>query len=132
MPNPNKKMSTEFLPWLAESAHANARGVKKQHDDMGVTGYIEPALLNSYADPPSPMTTLKYRLWTRQDNLEFIGHLDANAATSGTVAFVLIEPFWRSYDISFLTDIYDGANFAVARCFIDSTNGEVSYVWPAV
>ena len=132
MPDPNKKLSTDFLPWLAESANENMRGVGKLRSDMGVTGFIEPTLLNGYAAPGGSMSSVQYRLWTKTNSLEFGGHIDASGATSGTVAFILIRPFWPPYDISFLTDIYDGVNFSIARCFINSTNGEVSLQWPAV
>lgn len=132
MPASDKQPSNDFIPWLTERSQTAARGVHSLSNDPSVTGWIEPTLLNSYVDPPAPMTTMRYRLHRLTNSLEFAGHIDATGATTDTVAFILIQPYWPEYDISFLTDIYDGAAFSVARCFIDSANGEVTLSWPAV
>ena len=93
--------------------------------------WITPTLLNGVDPPPAPMIRIKYRLHFREDKLQFRGHGDVNGLTSPVHAFTLIEPYWLSYDDSFLTDVWDGAAFAVARAFFDSTNGHVTLTWPA-
>ena len=131
MPAPDKQPSNDFIPWLTERSQTAARGVQSLDNDPTATGWIEPTLLNSFVAPPAPMTRVRYRLHRRMNDLEFAGHIDATGATSNTVAFIIIQPFWPEYTISFLTDIYDGAAFGVARCSISSVNGEVTLIWPA-
>jgi len=132
MPAPDKQPSTDFVPWLAESTHGNSKGIAGLQQDPTVTGWIEPTLGTGYAAPAAPMAGVRYRMHTKTSSLEFGGHIDVSGATTGTVAFTLIQPFWPEYDISFITDIYDGAAFGVARVFINSVNGEVTLSWPAV
>jgi len=132
MPTPDNQPSNDFIPWLTETSRNASKGVQSLDNDPTVTGWIEPTLLNSYAAPSAPMTRVRYRLHRKHNSLEFAGHIDASAATTNTVAFVLIQPFWPEYDISFLTDIYNGVTFSTARCFINSVNGNVTLSWPAV
>ena len=132
MPASDKQPSNDFIPWLTETSQSAHKGVRSLDNDPTATGWIEPTLLNSFVAPAAPMTRVRYRLHRRTNSLEFAGHIDATAATINTVAFILIQPYWPDYDISFLTDIYNGAAFGVSRCFINSVNGEVKLSWPAV
>jgi len=132
MPTPDKQPSNDFIPWLTERSQTAARGVQSLDNDPTTTGWIEPTLLNSFVAPAAPKTRIRYRLHGRTNSLEFAGHIDVSAATTNTVAFVLIQPFWPEYDISFLTDMSTGATtFAVSRVFISSINGNVTLSWPA-
>lgn len=103
-----------------------------------------PELENGWAQPSLPLEKFSYRLHT-DGSLEFKGHLDASAASSGTVAITLpdetydpdgqeLEPDYRpSRDQYFNTTITpdDGATFSLALVFIDATTGEVTITWPA-
>jgi len=130
MPNIYPVEEPDHFAWQADELNRHRNAINRL-DKRNLTGpWITPTLLNSYVAPPSPMIKAQYR--TVGDSLEFRGHIDATAATTGTVAFIILEPLWPTHDISFLTDIYNGAAFGVSRCFINSVNGEVKLSWPAV
>ena len=133
MPASDKQPSTDFVPWLAEHTHGNARGVTGLQQDPTVTGWIEPSLINGYASPGAPMTPVAYRLHTKTQALEFRGHIDAANATSGEIAFYIIQPFWHPHDISYLTDIQTDllGSFNSCRVHISSVDGAVTLTWPA-
>jgi hypothetical protein len=63
--------------------------------------------------------------------LKFVGHIDASAASSGTVAFTLPDIFVPDHDDSWVTDVWDGTTFSLARVWIDSASGDVTITWPA-
>lgn len=96
--------------------------------------WVPATIINGYAAPDPPMQSVKYRLDMKTDSLEFSGHLDVGSASSGDIAFYLMRPFWRGYDITFLTDVYDasGPAFNVARVSISSVDGAVSVEWPVI
>lgn len=98
----------------------------------------EPPLLNSWAQPSPPLEKFAFRLHA-DGSLEFKGHLDASAASSGTVAVTLpgaipgeidFLPPNDQYFVSVITPD-DGATFQTALVFIESTTGDVTITWPA-
>ena len=97
-----------------------------------------PELENDWLQPDPPLETFAFRLHY-DGSLEFRGHLDAQNATSGTVAVTLPgeEIGDRNYlppnDQYWHTTITDdgGTSFTLAQVFINSTTGEVEIVWPA-
>jgi hypothetical protein len=69
--------------------------------------------------------------------LEWKGHADVSGATSPAVMCTLpsewrpTNEFQAAMDVSWPTDLWDGAAFVVARVQIDGTTGDVTLVWPA-
>jgi hypothetical protein len=102
--------------------------------DGGCTG-LEPPLLNSWAQPALPLEKFAFRLHA-DGSLEFRGHLDSAAATSGTVAVTLPGAvpgevdFLPPNDQFFVSAIYDGAAAQPALVYIDSTTGDVTVTFP--
>lgn len=100
----------------------------------------EPELDNDWLQPTNVSGLEKFAFRLHADgSLEFKGHLNAENASSGTVAFTL--PGMNTGEVNFLPekDQYwhttittdDGATFFLAMVFIDSTTGEVTITWPA-
>lgn len=132
-------MAQEFEPqskglvdWLSENANRHNQRV----DDLEKFSYtgvwIKPTLLNGFAAPSAPKIPVHYRFDAKIDRLRFKGHVNGVGAVSGTVAFIIVPPFRKSYEVSALTDMEVGAStFQVARIVI-ATNGEVKIYWPAL
>lgn len=97
-----------------------------------------PELENNWEQPSSPLETFAFRIHY-DGSLEFRGHLNAENATSNTVAVTLpgddvgernyLPPNDQYWHTTITTD--DGTNFTLALVFIDSTTGEVTITWPA-
>lgn len=100
----------------------------------GCTG-DEPLLENSWAQPDPPLEKFAFRLHS-DGSIEFKGHLDSAAASSGTVAVTLPGAaagevdFRPANDQFFVTVIYDGSDPQNAMVYIDSTTGEVTITFP--
>lgn len=103
----------------------------------GCTG-DEPPLENSWEQPSAPLESFSFRLHT-DGSLEFKGHLNAENASSGTVAVTLpganagevdFRPANDQYFVTVITTD-DGTSFTTALVFIDSTTGEITITWPA-
>lgn len=107
----------------------------------GCTGF-EPFLDNGWAQPlpgsglnGNDLELFAFRLHA-DGSLEFKGHLDAQAASSDTVAFTLPGAiagevdFRPAHDQFFITVIWDGALFEPAAVYIDAVTGEVTISFP--
>jgi hypothetical protein len=129
MPAPDNQQPADFLPWMIDNLHGSKKGVDSLDKNPHATEWIQPALSGNFAAPPAPMSPVQYRLHTKTNSLEFRGHLDATLATTNTKAFTLIRPFWRAYDITFITDAFTGVTVLPARVYIYSSNGEVWVRW---
>lgn len=98
-----------------------------------------PELENGWLQPTAPLETFAFRMHY-DGSLEFRGHLDAQAAVSGTIAVTLPgelvgDPFYLPRNDQYWhTTITDdgGTSFTLAMVFIDSTTGEITITWPAV
>jgi len=97
---------------------------------------LEPPLVNNFAQPDPQLEFFAFRIHA-DGSLEFKGHLDISAASSGDVAFTLpgINPgevdFIPPNDQYFFTIVTDGGSlFQAAMVFIDSTSGDVTITWP--
>jgi hypothetical protein len=78
------------------------------------------------------MAHVQYRLHIKVDSLQFRGHINGISATSGDIALYIEQPFWRSYDVSFVTDISTGpGTFILGRGFLSSVDGSLTFYWPA-
>lgn len=128
MPLNNKATETGFFARQAELSNRNATDIDTINKRNHTTAWIPVTLLNSYANPASTYSNPFYRMY--RDELQFKGHIDATTATSGTVAFTLLRPFWPLKDITFLTDIYNGTAFTYSRVLISATTGNVTISWP--
>jgi hypothetical protein len=115
------------------STNEHEKDISYLLNESHVSEWIAPEILNSYEAPPAPMGGVRYRYNFKSNSVEFAGHLKVTSAVSGTVAFVIVQPFWPTYDISFLTDVTAGVGvFAIARIYISSINGDVTVTWPAI
>lgn len=115
-------------------------------DDLGVNGCtgLEPELLNGFAQPSDVSNLEKFAFRLHADgSLEFRGHLDAQAASSGDVAFILpgdpgeVDFRVLANDQNVYTVIRTApgsgtASFTLAMWEINATTGEVTIYWPAV
>ena len=110
---------------------------------QGCTG-LEPPLLNGFAQPSDESGLEKFAFRLHADgSLEFRGHLDAQAASSGDIAFVLpgdpgevdFRVLTRDQNVYTVIRTAPGsgpASFTLAMWEINSTTGEVTIWWPAV
>ena len=132
MPAPKPQQPHGLIEYLVSGTKDSDSRATALERDNNYSPWVTATLLNSYAAPAAPMIGARYRWDYKAGALEFGGHIDTSGATTDTVAFVLMQPFRPDHDISFITDIYNGATFSIARCFINSVNGEVTLSWPAV
>jgi hypothetical protein len=84
--------------------------------------WVEPTLINSWANAGAPYCDIAYRLCGT--TLEFKGHITGGA--SGTVAFILDATYWPSCDLSTCTDVITLTTPGVAQIYVSSTTGEVT------
>ena len=124
-------------PGLVEYlVHGNKSADKRLHaqeSSRDVTAWITPTLINSFAAPPAPMTPVAYRFHMKTSSLEFRGHIDASSTQSNGIAFHIVEPFWPSHDLSYITDVQTAISgtFNSCRVRISSVDGAVTLTWPA-
>lgn len=105
----------------------------------GCTG-DEPPLENSWEQPSDLSGLEKFAFRLHSDgSLEFKGHLNAENASSGTVAVTLpganagevdFRPANDQYFVTVITED-DGSSFTTAMVFIEASTGEVTITWPA-
>lgn len=63
--------------------------------------------------------------------LEWKGHVDVSGATSPATLCTLPVKWRPDHDVSWPTDLLDGANFTIGRVQIDASTGDVTLIWPA-
>lgn len=132
MPSNYPPNSPDFIHWLTQRSKRANEKADYLKNQPHFSPWITPTLLNGFIAPGGSKQSVKYRLHFKGDALEFAGHIDATNAVSNTVAFTLIQLFWPTADISFITDIETGtATFSTCRVYISSVNGNVTLTWPA-
>jgi len=127
---PPKQPPNAIMPWMIGSTNEHEKDISYLLNESHVSEWISPEILNSYEAPPAPMGGVRYRYNFKSNSVEFAGHLKVTNATTGTAAFVIVQPFWPSYDISFITDVSAGSTFYIARIYIIAATGEVIVFWP--
>ena len=105
----------------------------------GCTGQ-EPPLENSWEQPSDASGLEKFAFRLHADgSLEFKGHLNAENASSGTVAVTLPGANPGEVDFRLAKDQFfhtvittdDGTTFMIALVFVAQGTGEVTISWPA-
>ena len=129
MPAPDRFIPVDPLRYLVGGVGNADRRNTVQENDRAMSGWVNATLENSFAAPSGNKIPPRYRLHFKTNSLEIDGHVDVVAATSGTVAFTLLQPFWRDHDISYSTHVVIDGVYTPAHVAIDSTNGEVSLYW---
>ena len=104
------------------------------------TGEFEwqPCFQNGYAQVTDPLELFNFRIHY-DGSLEFKGHIDVSGAASGDVAFTLPGLFGEEPDYTLPKSRYfpialtddGGTSFIIGLVFIDSTNADVTLIWPA-
>ena len=84
--------------------------------------WVEPTLINSWANAGAPFCDIAYRLCGT--TLEFKGHITGGA--SGTVAFILDAAYWPSCDLSTATDVVTASTPGVAQIYVAAASGSVT------
>lgn len=82
----------------------------------------------TYAGSPYAFPAFRHGL---DGNLEWRGHVDVSGASSPATLCTLPSEWRPGNDVSWLTDIYDGSGFQIARVSIDASTGVVTLTWPA-
>lgn len=82
----------------------------------------------TYAGPPFAYPAFRHGL---DGNLEFRGHVDVSGATSPATLCTLPGEWRPDHDVSWPTDLVDGASFVIARVSVDASTGVVTLTWPA-
>lgn len=82
----------------------------------------------TYAGPPYAFPAFRHGL---DGNLEFRGHVDISGASSPATLCTLPSEWRPEHDVSWITDLVDGASFVLARVAVDSSTGVVTLTWPA-
>lgn len=116
-----------------ESLATRQRGSERTIETLlrrGPRRWIEPDLLNGYANPGGDYGNFAYRHGGHWE-LEFDGYLSVAGATSDTVAFIMEATHLRDKHIDLLTSVRNGSGFSIARLFIDKDSGEGTFTWPA-
>lgn len=131
MPNIYEPNEPDYVAWLQKQASKGKRQADFMRNQPAFGPWVPTTLINGFTAPPAPYRQVQYRWDYKKDDLDWRGHITIGAGVSGTVAFVLIQPFWPDYDDSFVTDIFDGVDHSTVRVGISSTNGNVTLVWPA-
>lgn len=85
--------------------------------------WVEPTLINSWANAGSPFDDIAYRLCDG-DTLEFKGHI--TGGDSGTIAFYLDADYWPAKDLSTCTDVITGGEPGVAQIYVTSATGAIT------
>jgi hypothetical protein len=105
-------------------------------NDPAYTSDSSPAYQDgtTYAGPPYDYPAFRHGV---DGALEWKGHVDISGATSPAVLCTLPAEWrpkdqWQDpMDVSWPTDLWDGAAFTIGRVGIDATTGDVTLVWPA-
>lgn len=82
----------------------------------------------TYAGPPYDYPAFRHGL---DGALEWKGHVDVSGASSPAVLCTLPGEWRPDFDVSWPTDVWDGAAFVIGRVGIDASTGDVTLVWPA-
>lgn len=128
MPVNSKPSETDYLARQAEQINRNARAAEALNKRNYIGPWVPADLLNNFDNAGAPYADVAYRLVG--DEVQFKGHLDASAATSGTTAFILTKACRPPHDISYLTDMLTSAStFSTVRVSITASTGAVKLRW---
>jgi len=134
MPAPNDNNPQDPLEYLVHGTKSADKRNTVLENEHGASGWVNPVLINNFAAPPAPYTSVQYRWHFKSGSLEFRGYVDAYSAVTNTAAFVIIQAMRPAHNVSFLVDMetVNASTFSVARWFIDAATGEAILIWPAV
>jgi hypothetical protein len=88
----------------------------------GCGNWVQPTLINSWANAGAPYDDIAYRLCGT--TLEFKGHITGGA--SGSIAFVLDAAYWPTKDLSTVTDVITTGTPGVAQIYVTAASGSVT------
>jgi hypothetical protein len=102
--------------------HQRRINILEANTGGGCGDWVEPILVNSWANAGAPYCDIAYRLCGT--TLEFMGHITGGA--SGTVAFTLQPEYVPSCDLSTCTDVIQLTTPGVAQIYVAAADGSVT------
>ena len=131
MPAPNPQHPSGLVEYLVNSAKSSEQRTTHIENDNHYGPWIDPVLVNGYAEVAAPQRTVQYRWNYKAGKLDFRGHLSTDIAVSPSIAFYIDPAINLEHDYSFITDIRTGSStYQTARVYINSSGGAVTIRWP--